>query len=122
MDFADYLNSRRITQDQMINDQDTYHLIHHSDIVVGDFSTGVFEAAALQKPVIQLYQPDQDKSHLKLKHAATETELIEVINQLRFNSQFYKHFISDQNKVIEELFHKIQGSAERIAEYICKLL
>lgn len=117
-----YLRQGLMKKSQIVKDLDIYELIKQADIIVGDFSTSVFEAAAMSKPVIQIFQSNYSEEFVKLACAKTHEELSALIMKLRSDQNYYNNFLDEQEKVIFDLFNKIQGSSERIASYINNLI
>lgn len=96
-------------------------LIEQANIIVGDYSTSIYEAAAINKPVLQICHSDVEDTFLKLNNVKTSQELITVINKLQVDQKYFNEFMENQNKCLEDAFNKIDGSSERIAEYIHNL-
>ncbi|MEV5035950.1 CDP-glycerol glycerophosphotransferase family protein [Peribacillus frigoritolerans] len=121
-DCQNYISQGYMEQSQIIKDGNTYDLIKQADIIVGDFSTSIFEAAALNKPVIQIFQNNYSEKFIKFTHVKLPDELTKIINRLRDDKKFFYDFMVIQQKTLFDLFTSIDGSAERISSYIDKLI
>ncbi|MED3833350.1 LamG-like jellyroll fold domain-containing protein [Peribacillus frigoritolerans] len=117
-----YIEQGLIKQSQIMRDVNIYDLIKNADIIVGDFSTSMFESAALNKPVIQIYQSNYPEEFLKFAYATTSKELTTTINRLKRDQKYLNDLLEDQQKNLLNLFHDIDGSSERIAAYIDTLI
>lgn len=121
-DCQNYIRQGHMEQSQIIKDGNTYVLMKQADIIVGDFSTSIFEAAALNKPVIQIFQDNYSEKFIKFTHVKFPEELTKIINQLRGDQKYFYDFMVNQQKTLFDLFNTIDGSTERIASYIDKLI
>ncbi|MFC0271920.1 LamG-like jellyroll fold domain-containing protein [Metabacillus herbersteinensis] len=119
---SNYLKNNAIHPDEIFKGEDVYNAINISDIIVGDFSTSIFEAAALNKPVIQIASSNTDTPFVVLNHVKNSKELIEVINNLRTDSAFMNKFSSIQKNSIKELFNLIDGTSDKITDFIIDLI
>lgn len=120
--FKNYIDKGIIKQEQILRDGDIYDLIEEADIVIGDFSTSIYDAAALNKPVIKICHSIIEEKYLKFHNAKTTKELIDIIKRLQTDQTYYAEFMKLQKRYLEDVYYKINGSAKRIAEYIHNLL
>jgi hypothetical protein len=118
VDYKEYISAGLMKQSQITKDRNTYELIRESDIIIGDYSSTIFEAAALNKPVIQIYQENYPREFVQFTYASNSVELIRIINQLRNNEKYMNSFMKSQNSKVSNVFQNIEGSSDRIASYI----
>ncbi|WP_203289898.1 CDP-glycerol glycerophosphotransferase family protein [Metabacillus sp. cB07] len=111
-----------IKEREIITHTDLYELIVQSDLIIGDYSTAIFEAAALNRPVIQIYQNNYPEEYVRFPSVHSASELTSIITKMQTNPQFYQQWVERNKKQILELFHQIEGSIDRISAYLAQLL
>lgn len=109
-------------ENEIINDVPIQLLINQSDLVIGDYSTSIYEAAAWNKPVIQIYQSNYPEIYIKFSSVNTHEQLTNLINRLYKDQKYYADFIKKQQQSVSELFLQIDGSINRIASHIQTLI
>ncbi|WP_163144574.1 LamG-like jellyroll fold domain-containing protein [Bacillus sp. 22-7] len=117
-----YLRKGLMKKSQIFKDMNIYDLINQADIIIGDFSTSVFEAAAMNKPVIQIFQSNYPENFVKLSYVRTKDELTAIIQKIRYDEKYFNDFMRNQQKMINDMFIDSNGSSERIASHIYKSL
>ena len=123
-DYRDYFAKGLIKPKQIILDQDLYPLLYNADIIVGSFSTAMFEALALGKPVIWISPHGNlnGLAGLELMQAADSGELVGLINKLSYDRAYRQEILAKEAVLNKDFFNHIDGSAERIAGYVASCL
>jgi hypothetical protein len=114
-----------IMQDQMVDRvSSVYGLIEQADVVVGGHSTVLPEAAALGIPVIQILpaMSGTDWVQQGMLGASTEQELSDRVQAILTNPEYRRTVLAAQQGLAEKMFGTLEGSSERIADYIVSLL
>lgn len=114
----EYLLKGIIRPEQILKFDNIIDLIEQANIVVGDYSTAIYEAAALNKPVIKICHSIIEEKLLKFHYVKTPQELIIVIKKLQDDPQYFNEYMEKQDEYLNDLFYKIDGSSDRIADYI----
>lgn len=123
-DYRDYFAKGLIKPKQIIIEQDIYPLLYNADIVVGSFSSAMFEALALGKPVIWISPTGllSGLAGLELLQVTSKGELVGLINKLSYDRAYYQGVLAKQEVLNKDFFNLIEGSAERIAGYVASFL
>lgn len=123
-DYKYYLKKRLINPEQLVLDEDILNLINQSDIIVGSNSTSLYEATVFMKPVINVSGQYSNIywGKLGLAFANNSSDLKRIIFNLLLDSHYYDKIVSKQINLIEDFFNGIQGSSDRIADYLAGLL
>ncbi|OXM83057.1 LamG-like jellyroll fold domain-containing protein [Paenibacillus rigui] len=116
-DYNEYFQNGSIAPHQL-SDRNVYELIQGSDIIVGDNSTAVFEAATMGKPVIQIHLQHQDPAHILFTRAASIQELRNTIQRLQMDPSYVNQILFEQQQWSVQMFSQLDGTAQRVAEFI----
>lgn len=113
-----------ILPEQVVIDRSLYELIGQADVVVGGRSTGLLEAAALDRPVIQVLPElsGTDWREYGLETASTVASLQDEIRLLLEDRQHRYSVLEEQRRMTEAMFNGIDGASERIAAFLEGLL
>ncbi|WP_096189357.1 LamG-like jellyroll fold domain-containing protein [Evansella halocellulosilytica] len=117
----EYVRNGRIRPEQVVQNGDLYQLIRQADIVLGDTSTAIFEAAAFSKPVIQICHPTSEeatKKQLIFTTGTSTTELRSMLQQIQSNNNKKQEILTQQKQKIEDIFYQTKGTSARIANYL----
>ncbi len=117
-DYIPYIKKGLMKSKQIAKKKNIYKLISESDIIVGGFSTSLYEAALLKKPIIQILPPQGNNQVPLLNSFSSSKKLKYIIKNLCSNEAFYQAMINSQQKQLEPLFNSTHGSISKIANYI----
>ncbi|MGW8958143.1 LamG-like jellyroll fold domain-containing protein [Paenibacillus sp. NPDC055715] len=120
-DYDEYVSQNRIAL-QQLSTQNMNELLLETDLVIGDNSSSVFEAAALGIPVIQISLPHQNETHLVFTRAASAQALNSIIQKVITDSSYRESLLSNQKQWADQMFGEIAGSTQRVVNTIMRFL
>jgi len=123
-DYREYINNGYLVKEQFIQNQDIFQTLLSADIITGRFSTSMFEAMAMCKPVIPIStsQGDFDWSELGLESVSDSNELAMRIKHLLEQPESAENLIEKQNSIIKMVFGDYMNASRKIANYISSLV
>ncbi|MFB5675125.1 LamG-like jellyroll fold domain-containing protein [Paenibacillus terreus] len=120
-DYNEYVSQNRIAQ-QQLSTRHMNELLLETDLVVGDNSSSVFEAAALGIPVIQIFLPHHNETHLVFTRAASAQTLNSIIQKVITDSSYRESLLNNQKQWTDQMFGEIEGSTQRVVNTIMRFL
>jgi len=111
------------------SEKNLYDLIYESDIVVGTMSTGLIEAMAFNKPVIQvvphdfIYSVNEKYSiyNVGILRVHNEKDLYTMIMKLSNNKEYASNCMRQQEKIVKMLFGDYKDSDLKISNEVVRL-
>lgn len=123
-DYREYLDEKKITKEQFIFNQDLYHVLLPVDLVIGRFSTAMFEAMALNKPVVPIATKHDDLiwREIGLSSVSDVDELSELVNRLLRYHKDADELIKRQNLQLGLIFGDYTNSTKKIASFLSSII